>query len=1060
MSLPTLGGHLRPLICCLSVAVLGLAAPANAATITVTTEADERNADGDCSLREAIESANRDTAVDACEAGEAGPDEIEFDAALSNRTVSLFRGSIEVTDSVSVDVGQALGLTVRSDADSSLFVVTSGTLSLSGLTFSGATAERGAVVYVGPDGSFDGTDLTFSGNEATGDDATDGGAAVYNDGGTVTLTGCTFEDNDATGTSGSGGALFNNDGSLTVTGSTFTGNTANRAGGAIESRDGTLTLRDTDFTDNAAGSNPGNGGALHISGTGDADVRGGTVSGNLAAREGGGFWNSSGTMRISNTTFDDNEGQGDDADHGGGALYNNGGRMELDSTTVTNNRATGQSGSGGGILNADGGQLIVMSSTVSDNEAPRAGGGVEDAGGTVVLIMSTFERNDVTANANPGNGGAVHTGGGTVVVAGGLYTENEAVQGGGLWTSGTLVITSDERDIPDPMMPGTVMPTITEAVISDNEATGDDGPGMNGPDGGGGLYATPSGSILVIDATIADNAATGTSGSGGGILSGGDLTLRNVTVSGNTANRAGGGIEDAGGTAVLVDVTLDGNSIDDAMPGNGGGLHSGGGDVSITRGTVTNNTAVEGGGLWSNGTLTLNGGAGLDSLTTAGDLEDGFDDGGVDRAEDNRAAIDGDRSMFTTISGNEATGDDAGIGGGGIYVESGGLASIRFAVLDGNRATGAFGSGGGLLVADGASARVAFSEVTDNTANRAGGGIELFDDAMTGDDSTTVTLRNVTVDGNTISEMTEAPGNGGGLHAGGAGTVFARKTTFSDNVAREGGGLWISGSGSLDLGNSTVSGNEAREAGGGVYDDGGADIEIASSTIALNAAGGNGGGLVSQGTSFRIQNTVVAGNSADDEGDDLFGTFRSGDFNLVQSPGGGTLNGTTDNTITGADPMLGPLADNGGFTRTQAPMMGSPVIDAGQSQFDVDQRGLARFRTADGSGQDDIGAVELNARSVANDAEPVASTLEVAPVRPNPAVSRATFGFTVAEATAVRVEVFNTLGQRVLTAFDGMAAAGSETEATVDVTQLAAGVYLVRMTAEGASSTQRLTVVR
>src|SRR5262245_31009465 len=42
---------------------------AHAASITVTTTADEYNTDGDCALREAIIAANDDVAVDACAAG-------------------------------------------------------------------------------------------------------------------------------------------------------------------------------------------------------------------------------------------------------------------------------------------------------------------------------------------------------------------------------------------------------------------------------------------------------------------------------------------------------------------------------------------------------------------------------------------------------------------------------------------------------------------------------------------------------------------------------------------------------------------------------------------------------------------------------------------------------------------------------------------------------------------------------------------------------------------------------------------------------------------------------
>ncbi|MEZ4956231.1 MAG: hypothetical protein R2825_21915 [Saprospiraceae bacterium] len=104
-----------------------------------------------------------------------------------------------------------------------------------------------------------------------------------------------------------------------------------------------------------------------------------------------------------------------------------------------------------------------------------------------------------------------------------------------------------------------------------------------------------------------NNVADGMAGSGGGILNdaGATLNISNSTISGNTSVRAGGGIEDnsgAGTTVVLTNVTLDGNTTA-SSPGNGGGIHiTGAGDMEITGGVVSNNTAsAEGGGLW-NGT--------------------------------------------------------------------------------------------------------------------------------------------------------------------------------------------------------------------------------------------------------------------------------------------------------------------------------------------------------------------------------------------------------------------------------------------------------------------------
>src|SRR5438045_8503037 len=60
-------------------------------------------------------------------------------------------------------------------------------------------------------------------------------------------------------------------------------------------------------------------------------------------------------------------------------------------------------------------------------------------------------------------------------------------------------------------------------------------------------------------------------------------------------------------------------------------------------------------------------------------------------------------------------------------------------------------------------------------------------------------------------------------------------------------------------------------------------------------------------------------------------------------------------TVTNTDPLLGPLADNGGPTRTHALLPGSPAINAGNSSGApaTDQRGAGRV------GPVDIGAYEF-----------------------------------------------------------------------------------------------------
>ena len=983
---------------------------ASAATITVTTLDDERAVDGDCSLREAVEAANTNTAVDLCAAGEDGDDGdvITFLPTLAGGTITLTQQGMDISEDLEIDGSTVASNLAIDGADQyRIFRVTGGTLSLNNITVQNGRAASGAGVYVNENVGFAAGQVLFLGHTATGGDATNGGAAVYNDGGTTSLMNCLFEDNDATGTSGSGGAVLNNGGDLTVTGSLFRDNSAMRAGGAIEvTGEATTDIEDTDFETNSAGPNPGNGGAIHVSGPSSSSITGGTVSGNFATAEGGGFWNNVGTMTVTSTMFINNEGAGPDADNGGGALYNNGGTMLVNDATLTDNSAVGASGSGGGIL-SNGGTLTVTGGTFTNNRANRAGGGVESAGASTTLDGVTMTDNSIpAATAAPGNGGAVHAGGGTLTVLTGIYTGNEATEGGAIWANGVLDVSG-----------GTTIQNNT-------------GRGAMASNGGGGIYVETGGMATIADAQIQDNTASGASGSGGGVLvaSGATATVTGGVISENRANRAGAGIEVAGGTLDLVDVTVSDNEIPagTAAPGNGGGLHAGGGVVRVRGGVFSGNEATEGGGLWSNGRLTI------------GD-QDSLD-------------------VVTTISGNVGRGDDASNGGGGVYAESGADMRIFNAQILDNLASGTAGSGGGILIADGSTLVIEGGMVSGNMANRAGAGIEIADDGMT-DATTNVVMDWVMVDGNVIK--TAAPGNGGGIHIGGAGEAIVRGSTISNNTAREGAGVWVAGSGRFDIANSTVSGNAADEDGGGLYDNGGASSArymLESVTVAMNTAGGMGGGLLSEsddGSTFTFANTILAYNEAD-SGDDCSGAFVSGDYNLIETTDGCTINGMTDNNIVGEDPLLGPLADNGGRTLTHLPAIESPVVDNGFSMFDVDQRDVPR-----NTGRDDIGAVEAGRMPVAGEGDPSAVTeLTMYGARPNPARGRAQIAFAVAETANARVEVYNVLGQRVMTAFDGTATAGREQLVDLDVSALAPGVYHVRVLSGADQSTRQITVVR
>lgn len=81
-----------------------------------------------------------------------------------------------------------------------------------------------------------------------------------------------------------------------------------------------------------------------------------------------------------------------------------------------------------------------------------------------------------------------------------------------------------------------------------------------------------------------------------------------------------------------------------------------------------------------------------------------------------------------------------------------------------------------------------------------------------------------------------------------------------------------------------------------------------------------------------------------------------------------------------------------------------------------------------------------------------------APV-PNPARIRAALSFAVKEKAWATVRLYNTLGQRVATLFEGTPSPGESRRLRVDVSDLPSGVYFVRLKANGRTETQRVTVV-
>jgi uncharacterized repeat protein (TIGR01451 family)/CSLREA domain-containing protein len=210
----------------------------------------------------------------------------------------------------------------------------------------------------------------------------------------------------------------------------------------------------------------------------------------------------------------------------------------------------------------------------------------------------------------------------------------------------------------------------------------------------------------------------------------------------------------------------------------------------------------------------------------------------------------------------------------------------------------------------------------------------------------------LTVDTCTLSANL-ATSNGGGLFN--VATAVLGQSTLSGNSASSlGGGLYNGAT--ATLANSTLSGNNATLLGGGVYNALSSSATILFTTVALNIAP-SGGGVYNAG-GVTLTSTLLGSNS----GGNCVGTIASGGTNL-DSDGTCALNATGDQS--NLDPLLGPLASNGGPTATQALLTGSPAIDKASNTGcpATDQRGVTR--PADGNGDNiavcDIGAYEATA---------------------------------------------------------------------------------------------------
>lgn len=464
---------------------------------------------------------------------------------------------------------------------------------------------------------------------------------------------------------------------------------------------------------------------------------------------------------------------------------------------------------------------------------------------------------------------------------------------------------------------------------------------------------------------------------GGCILNGAGIDVNGVAING-------------GGSVSLTNVTLQSCQVlgkgdtqvnqHTTLEAWGGGLASIGptGNVTITDSTFTSNSALGGdGGNFNNGDasaakggsiyfagvtlnissskITLSNATGGEGGDSPGNQQNG---GGGGRAHGGGAYIGTgtvtiNNSTFESCAatgGNAGTGQNGGnfggeAGGGGLYSFSN--TTVTNSTFNLNTATGgrggdAFGPDcfGGHIALDGGAAR---------------GGAILIDNG-------TLTVNTATFANNSVMGGDGGDGgkNNGGTCGGsqhGAGGVAQGGAITNQNMGT-----------TINIKHGTISGNSAQAGNSGVNQPG-------VSLPARLVAEGTGGGIRVGPGPVTLENTIVAGNTAANgagdttgapvPGPDVDGAVNSNGHNLLGNTAEATgFTGTGD--LTGVNPSLLPVADNGGPTRTMALAPGSPAIDAGVAagaSFDqrgrprtYDDPGVSNAATSDGT---DIGAFEL-----------------------------------------------------------------------------------------------------
>ncbi len=743
-------------------------------------------------------------------------------------------------------------------------VVVTPTVVLVNTTISNAVSESGGAAISTPG------DVTLINSTLTGNVAAQSGSepnAVAQDGGaikaegTVNVISSALNGNTATG---NGGAIS----ATTVIVSTATDssnsqlndNLAGGSGGAI-SVTGTVTVAQAEISGNTVTN--GNGGA--IAAAGDVAVSSSVITGNEATAGNGGAISATGvssTVAVANSGLVSNTASGD-----GGAISATG----ATSTVAVTNSGLGNNSAGGngGAISASGttGAVSVANASLGLNIAGGNGGAITAGGAVNVSSGSVLVANAATS----GNGGAISAGGDVTIANSGLASNTASGDGGAISSTGA-----------------TSTVEVTNSGLGNNTAGGN----------GGAISASgTTGAVRITNSSLGLNTAT--TGDGGAIAVTGASSSVSVTNSGlgyNFATTGDGGAIAAKGATSTVQI-MDSSIAENGAGKDGGGISSGG-EVTIGSNATTPVTAPTTGSIDSalaavttseasestfsaSTSISLTLGSNVYS-TSAGQGNSGSSDSATNpsgsimfkntAASGNGGAISA-KGEVTVTSGSNIYNNTASENGGAISAES--KVTVINSAVSSNTATE--GSGGAISTLAGVAVSDS-STVSGNTAEVNGGAISAAGD--------------VTVSASTLNNNTATEGSGGAISAAGKVTVSnsefienvamdeggaiygeseviilkpsipSEKTKFTENSADFGGAIYAGAP--INISDANFEDNTAEEAGGAIFisSDSEEKSSISDSTFESNHGGIGGGAIVGSSGKLVINSSDFINNTS------------------------------------------------------------------------------------------------------------------------------------------------------------------------------------------------------